>query len=45
MQTTETRAQTLAKLDFYIPLLSDRALKLLAAFARGLLRGQNEKEA
>lgn len=45
MQTVETRAQTLAKLDFYIPRLSDRELRLLVAFARGLDRDQTAKEA
>ncbi len=32
----ETREQTLAKIQFYLPKLDDRELKMVAGFIRGL---------
>ena len=32
----ETREQTLAKIQFYLPKLNDRELKMVAGFIRGL---------
>lgn len=34
----ESREQTVKKLEFYIPRLSDKELRLVAAFIRGMLK-------
>lgn len=36
MNATETREQTMEKIKFYLPKLSDEALRMAAAFIRGL---------
>lgn len=35
----ETREQTLAKINFYLPKLTDKQLKMVAGFILGLLKG------
>lgn len=35
-QTTETRDQTLAKIEFHLPALTDAELRLVSAFIRGI---------
>ena len=34
----ETREQTMAKIDFYLPKLTDAQLRMVAAFIRGILK-------
>ena len=34
--TVETREQTMAKIQFYLPGLDDRELKMVSGFIRGL---------
>ena len=34
--TTETRAQTIEKLKFYLPKLTDKQLRIVVGFAKGL---------
>ena len=34
----ETRGQTLKKIDFYLPELTDAQLRMVAAFIRGILK-------
>lgn len=34
----ETRGQTLKKIDFYLPELTDEQLRMVAAFIRGILK-------
>lgn len=36
MNAGETREQTIEKIKFYLPTLSDEALRMAAAFIRGL---------
>ena len=36
--TTETRAQTIEKLKFYLPKLTDRQLRMVVGFVKGLLK-------
>lgn len=40
MENRETKAQTLEKIRFYIPKLTDRELRMVAGFIRGLKKGQ-----
>lgn len=39
MDNKETREQTMHKIDFYIPKLTDEQLRMVAGFIRGLSRG------
>ena len=36
---TETREQTMQKINFFLPELTDEQLRLVAAFIRGIGRG------
>ena len=36
--TTETREQTIEKLKFYLPKLTDRQLRMVVGFVKGLLK-------
>ena len=36
----ETREQTLKKIEFYLPTLTDKQLRLVAAFIRGIRKDQ-----
>jgi hypothetical protein len=38
---TETREQTMQKINFYLPGLTDAQLRMVSAFIRGLKRGGN----
>lgn len=40
METTETREQTLAKIEFHLPGLTDTQLKMVAGFIRGIKKNQ-----
>ena len=35
----ETRGQTLKKIDFYLPELTDEQLRMVSGFIRGILKG------
>ena len=35
----ETREQTLTKIDFYLPTLTDEQLRVVAGFIRGIKKG------
>ena len=37
----ETREQTLAKIDFYLPRLTDAQLRLVSAFMLGIAKANN----
>lgn len=37
--TMETREQTMAKIQFYLPKLTDRQLRMVSGFIRGLRKG------
>ena len=39
-QNKETREQTLAKLEFHLPSLTDAQLRLVAAFIRGIKKSK-----
>lgn len=41
MENKETREQTLQKIRFYLPTLTDRELRMVAGFIRGLKKGQS----
>ena len=36
MGTTETREQTMQKIEFYLPALTDEQLRMVAGFIRGI---------
>ena len=36
----ETRGETLRKIDFYLPTLTDEQLRMVAGFIRGLKKGE-----
>lgn len=36
METTETREQTMQKIEFYLPALKDEQLRMVAGFIRGI---------
>lgn len=38
-QSIETRDQTLAKIEFHLPALTDAELRLVSAFIRGIKKG------
>lgn len=38
METTETREQTMTKIEFHLPSLTDAQLRLVAAFIKGIKR-------
>lgn len=40
MKTEETREQTLAKINFYLPELTDAQLRMVSAFIRGIRKSQ-----
>lgn len=40
MQVTETREQTLKKIEFYLLKLTDSQLRMVCGFMRGILRNQ-----
>lgn len=35
----ETRGETLKKIDFYLPELTDEQLRMVSGFIRGILKG------
>lgn len=37
---TETREQTMAKIDFHLPTLTDKELRMVEAFIAGIKRSQ-----
>jgi hypothetical protein len=39
MENTETRDQTLAKIAFYLPDMTDEQLRIVVGFIRGLKKG------
>ena len=39
---TETREQTMAKIAFYLPKLTDAQLCMVSGFIRGIQKGENE---
>ena len=36
----ETREQTMAKIEFYLPKLTDEQLRMVAGFIRGIQKGE-----
>lgn len=38
----ETKEQTIAKIMFYLDKLSDRSLRMVVGFMRGLLKGEKK---
>lgn len=40
---TETREQTMAKIEFHLPGLTDAQLRLVSGFIRGIKKGEREK--
>lgn len=40
METTETREQTLKKIAFFLPKLTNEQLRMVCGFIRGILRNQ-----
>lgn len=42
MENKETREQTLQKIRFYLPMLTDAELRMVAGFIRGLKKGQSD---
>lgn len=40
MENTETREQTMDKIDFYIPMLTDSELRMVSAFIRGIVKNK-----
>ena len=39
MNNTETREQTVNKIEFYLPTLTDEQLRMVAGFIRGIKKG------
>ena len=39
---TETREQTMAKIEFHLPKLTDAQLRMVSGFIRGIQKGANE---
>ena len=42
MGTTETREQTMQKIEFYLPALTDEQLRMVAGFIRGIQKKSEE---
>jgi hypothetical protein len=40
METTETRDQTMQKIEFHLPTLTDAQLRMVAGFIRGIKKSQ-----
>ena len=40
MRNVETREQTLKKIEFYLPKLTDAQLRMVCGFIRGVRRGK-----
>lgn len=41
MENEETREQTLTKIEFYLPTLTDAQLRMVAGFIRGIKKNQS----
>lgn len=38
----ETREQTMAKIEFYLPILTNEQLRMVSGFIRGIKKGDGE---
>lgn len=40
IESNETREQTLAKIEFYLPMLTDEELRIVSGFIKGIQKGR-----
>lgn len=40
IENKETREQTLAKIEFYLPMLTDEELRIVSGFIKGIQKGR-----